>query len=372
MKIGILTLPFNNNYGGYLQAYALMSVLKDMGHDVELIYRRCNKRPMSYRIKHTIKTIIKIVLGMNHGPIIANIEKEHRAKGEMMMPFVDKYITPKTRPLLSTEELAHECKGKYDAIVVGSDQVWRPNYVPNIENFFLDFVEGEDIKKIAYAASFGNDNPGYTNSQKANCGILIEKFDKVSLREESGINVIRSFGWKTQHEAEVVLDPTMLLSKSYYETILTNIENKGSYLLSYVLDENLEARELIEHVCNTLGKKEYSVIDTKKWKRIGYKMPTIETWLDAFYNAEFVITDSFHGTVFSIIFNKPFIVYANKDRGIDRFTTLLKHVGLEDRIITPSSSVKEILAKRVNWDSVNEKIRKKKESSINFLVDILS
>ncbi len=112
MKIGMLTLPFNNNYGGYLQAYALMTVLKGMGHDVELIYRKHNYRPLSLRIKYFIKTWVKCLLGQKHELFIMDQEKELRYKGQALMTFVDKYIAPKTIPLFSTAQLRKECKGK--------------------------------------------------------------------------------------------------------------------------------------------------------------------------------------------------------------------------------------------------------------------
>lgn len=371
MKIGILTLPFNNNYGGYLQAYALMTVLKDMGHEVELIYRRHNRRPFLYRIKYSIKTIIKIVLGMNHGPLIANQEEEHRKKGELMMPFVDKYISPKTKPLFSTSELRNECRGKYDAIIVGSDQVWRPDYVPNIQNFFLDFVDDEKVVKIVYAASFGNNNPSYTLKQKQECGRLIELFDKVSVREDNGVEVILNFGWKVKTTPSIVLDPTMLLCKTHYESLLSSENIKNRYLLSYVLDNNIELKRLVDSLCSKLNLNEYSVIDPRKWERPDYKMPSIETWLESIMNAEFVITDSFHGTVFSIIFNKPFVVYANKYRGAERFYTLLRYFGLENRIINESNCNDEMINLVINWDNVNKLLEKEKTKSIEFISELL-
>lgn len=370
MKIGIITLPFNNNYGGYLQAYALMTVLKDMGHDVELIYRRCNKRPMSYRIKHTIKTIMKIVLGMNHGPIIANIEKEHRMRGKNMMTFVDKYISPKTRPLFSTDELLHECKGKYDAIVVGSDQVWRPIYVKGlIGNMFLDFTKGWNVRRIAYAASFGTESPEYTDEEKEFCGRLIENFDAVSVREQNGLYVFEDFGWKVKNP-KLVLDPTMLLSIDDYNKVLSQEENiaKGK-IFCYVLDKSNEVKTILSKTQKLINKAIYEITDIQKGDTV---LPSIEIWMSAIRDSDFVITDSFHGTVFAIIFNKPFIVYANKNRGMDRFRTLLNHFGLEYRIANSSSSVNEIITEQVNWDSINEIFRRKKEVSINFLEGILN
>ena len=102
MRIGLLTLPFNNNYGGFLQAYALMTVLKQMGHDVELIYRRANKPAVQQRVIYSLKTIVKILLGMPHGALIMNNERDLNIQGRNMQSFVETYITPKTIPFYST------------------------------------------------------------------------------------------------------------------------------------------------------------------------------------------------------------------------------------------------------------------------------
>lgn len=143
MRIGILTLPFNNNYGGYLQAYALLTVLKQMGHDVELIYRRHNKRPLKYRLLYVFKTVVKCILRIPYGPLIPSLEYDHRHAGKMMLPFVDKNISPKTKPYFTTASMEKSCKGKYDVVIVGSDQIWRPIYVPNINDFFLEFIKDQ-------------------------------------------------------------------------------------------------------------------------------------------------------------------------------------------------------------------------------------
>lgn len=371
MEIGILTLPFNNNYGGYLQAYALMTILKNMGHEVELIYRRHNRRPFSFRLKTNIKNIIKYLLGKRNNFIICDQEKELRQKGEFLMSFVDSKICPKTKPLYSTKELSKTCKERYDAIIVGSDQVWRPDYVPNIENFFLDFVENEDILKIAYAASFGERHPHYTNEQIAQCGELLSHFDIISLREESGKDVIKDFNWDIYTEPAVVLDPTMLLDKEHYESLMfKEKKDKDRYVLSYVLDESRDVQNLTSYVISALNLQEKKIIDTKIWKSPKYKMPSIESWLQAIHDADFVITDSFHGTVFSILFNIPFITYVNKGRGADRFYTLLGHFGLESRMITTLGNVSEILTISIKWEEINKIIQKEKLLSIGLLATI--
>lgn len=363
MKIGILTLPFNNNYGGYLQAYAMMSVLKQEGHEVELIYRQHNpkKIPLSYFIKNPIKWI----LGRPHGPLYPSIENNLRMRGKLLMPFVDKYIAPRTKPLYSSKQLSDVvCTGGYDYIVCGSDQLWRPDYVPNIEDFFLSCIKEESPKVFSYAASFGTDNPLYSEEQKRICGASIAQFAAVSLREYSGIDVINRFGWHTKTTPVVVLDPTMLLSYSHYNALITKELSKSSgKVFCYVLDESAEAKELELNACSIHKLEPYYVMDPSKWKHTSYRMSSIEDWLCGIRDAEFVVTDSFHGTVFSIIFNKPFVVYANKTRGVDRFETLLGHFGLLERM-NPNDMAS---LPPIDWTCVNYKLEELKTNSIKFI-----
>lgn len=371
MKIGILTLPFNNNYGGYLQAYALMTVLKRMGHNVELIYRKHNKRSFVTRSKLFIKSIIKCLLKKEYCCIIPNQEKELRHKGINMMGFVDKYISPKTLPVYSSKELS-KYGDLYDAVIVGSDQVWRPDYVPNIEDFFLCFINGTKTKKIAYAASFGGGKPLFNREEISICGDLISKFDYVGVREESGCNIINNYGWIPKKKPIVVLDPTMLLPKSDYDEIIDIKVVEKEYVASYVLDECFKTDKLITQISEQINMPIKTVLITKEWKKTNYKMPSINYWLESIRNAGFMVTDSFHGTVFSIIFNVPFIVIANKNRGIDRFETILHHFGLEDRILTNEMGIETIAKSPINWVRVNKLLNNERQKSISFLNTALS
>ncbi len=367
LKIGILTLPFNNNYGGYLQAYALLTVLKKMGHDVEIIYRRHNKPSWKELIIPTCKNIIKKIIGWNVFSIIPNNEKVFLAKGAAMLTFVNKYIVPRTKPIYSTKALKKQITDKYDVIIVGSDQVWRPEYVPNIEDYFLTFLS-DNTKRIAYAASFGTDQPEYSEEEKKECGIGIMKFDMVSVREESALNVISSFGWKCKKKPIQVLDPTMLLSKDHYESLIAseNSNAKGK-ILTYILDNNEYTQEIVKEISTEHGLPTLAIIDGEKWKNIEYVMPSIESWLSSLRDAEFVITDSFHGTVFSIIFNKPFVALANAERGADRFVSLLSQFGLMNRLYSEGKNYQK---SDIDWKPVNVILENQVSESISVLQNI--
>lgn len=370
MKIGILTVPFNNNYGGYLQSYALMTVLKRMGHQPTIIMRRHNTRPvsMNFRINYFVKGIIKSIVRLRKQPCLYSRELSYRRKGAEMLSFVDKYIQPQTDYIYSTDDLRNQCEGMFDAYVVGSDQIWRPIYVPGIiGNMYLDFTEGWDVKRIAYAASFGTETLEYSDTEKGLCGKLIEKFDAVSVREESGLKIISDLKWIVR-EPQVVLDPTLLLTKDDYNKILPqeNTFVKGK-IFCYILDKSNEAKLAISNIQKQLKKPLYEIADIQSGDAV---LPSIETWLTAIRDSEFVITDSFHGTVFSIIFNKPFLVYANQTRGATRFEGLLGQLGISEHIICDSFDLNKI--PEIDWGCVNRIIADKTKESMTFIDNSLS
>lgn len=372
MKIGILTVPFNNNYGGFLQAYALLSVLKDLGFDVELINRRHNRKSFGWMVRRFAKNVIKKLLGRHPKFILPNPEREICSKGILMNPFVEKYIAPLSEPFFSTKELVRACEKRYDICIAGSDQLWRPAYVPEIENYFFSFINDDNVKRISYAASFGISDPFYSEKQKKKCGTLISKFSAVSVREKSGVDVIKKMGWKTQSSPQLVLDPTMLLDREHYTSLITSVEvNKNRRVFCYLLDGNVDTVGIVDAVCARLGALKDLIIDPLHWQDESYILPPIEQWLAGFRDALFVVTDSFHGTVFSIIFNKPFVVYVNEKRGRDRFLSLLEELELDGRMVSNVEDLYAALESPIDWEKVNELIEEKKQDSINFLKEAL-
>lgn len=371
MKIGILTLPFNNNYGGYLQAYALMTVLKNEGHDVELIYRRHNKPPFRKLIIPTCKNVVKKLLGRKVVSIIPNPEKEFRVRGASMMPFLDKYIVPRSKPLYSSKEFTKYVTGRYDAVIVGSDQVWRPDYGPGIGDFFFADVKDEKLIRLSYAASFGSENPAYSDEEIKICKQAISLFKAVSVREQSGLEIIKSFIWKTLAEPQFVLDPTFLLDKEVYESLISGLngtKTKGK-LFNYVLDSNTQTKTIITEASRINKLEVFGVADIQKGD---VDLPSIEDWLCFIRDASFVVTDSFHGMVFSIIFKKDFVVCPNIKRGVDRFISLLGLLGLQGRIVTDEQQVQSCVKTPINWAEVEEVLRVERFRSLNYIKENLS
>lgn len=372
MKIGILTLRLSTNYGGILQAYALQTVLERMGHEAYLIEEKQKtlhlplwKAPLSYG-----KRILKNITG--HPCSIFYEEKANREIRNLPIisqytsKFIDKYI--KRRIIENFSEIT---ENDYDAIIVGSDQIWRPRYFQHIERAYLDFTESWHIKRVAYAASFGTDEWEYTIKQTKKCAYMLQKFDAVSVREESGVDLcLNHFNVKATH----VLDPTMLLDvKDYIKLFETAGTPKSSgTLLVYILDESPEKAALIEKIANKRCLVPFKVnskvdnLNAPLQKRI---QPPVEQWIRGFYDAEFIVTDSFHACVFSILFNKPFVAIGNVDRGMSRFQSLLGIFGLENRLIDINYSCDSI--EDILWKDVNVLLDHNRKKSMIFLSTIL-
>lgn len=369
MKIGIITLSFNNNYGGYLQAYALQTILESLGNEVIVINRTFPSRSFCNSFIHAVKRSIRTVITGHRYPILSS---DLEYKGRKMQSFVYNRLHL-SRKITSSSSLVSYCKNEcFDAVVVGSDQVWRPGYVMNIDDYFLDYLPERTIR-FSYAASFGTDNPLYSEEEKFKCCRALEKFNKISLREESGINVMKNNGWKTDN-VQIVLDPTMLLSSKNYLSLIVNYVsavNTKNKILKYILDNDSQIEVISNNIQKILKMEYVDIIDPKKWKEPYYILPSIEEWLCAFRDAGFVITDSFHGTVFCILMHVPFAVYVNKSRGCTRFNTLLSYVGLNYRIIESSDDLGKILSTPIDWLSVDRYIDNYRNSSLCFIKESL-
>lgn len=369
MKIAILTQPLGYNYGGIMQAYALQQVVVNLGHDVVTLDRKKNRNAFFVRMLLPFRSTVYKILGRKVLKNFTSNERKFVYSG--MVSFVQKNIKM-SEELFSTKSLrSHYVENSYDLIIVGSDQVWRPKYSPNIYNFFGDFLK-EKEKIIAYAASFGVDIWEFNEKQTRVCSGLASNFKAISVREKSGLKLAKE---KLAVTAELVLDPTLLLSAKDYESLFKGkvSKNKGK-ILKYILDDNKNKTKIINEVSVFLNKDIFSAqpargIDDIQGKSIeDYKFPDVEDWLMSFKDAEFVITDSFHGCVFSIIFNKPFIAIGNTERGLSRFQSLLELFGLSDRLVVDFKADFEILiTENIDWTDVNEKVSNYKESSLLFL-----
>ncbi len=333
MKIAIMTQPLGKNYGGIMQAWALQQVLKKMGHEPVTIDRQIEKRSLAYNVARFLYRVGKKIAGKRKAPI--NLEKHLPTIMQNTRNFVNQNIVI-SEPIYTTKQLKkHFDRECYDAVIVGSDQTWRPKYSPNIYNYFLDFLEDKEILRIAYASSFGVDEWEFSEEQTRRCAELAKKFDFISVREKSGVNLCNDF---LGVEAVHVLDPTLLLEKESYHLVTNEKENfeSGKGIYSYILDSTPEKTKIKTMLSEKISSDIYTYQadgDIYNWsyKKIDkYIMPPVEKWISGFEKSTYVVTDSFHGSVFSIIFNKPFVVIKNEERGGSRFNSLAQCLKLED------------------------------------------
>lgn len=354
MKIGIVTQPLNRNYGGILQNYALQTVLRHLGHTPVTIDYMWSLRWYRYLIS-TIKTALVWCIPGHRRDFVRFRPKR---KIKKLDDFISRHISTTGYVYKYTESIID--KYNLEAVVTGSDQVWRPMYNPDLKDMYLDFVRNDDIRRIAYAASFGTSELEYTNDIIRSCRKAADRLTAVSVREESGVTLCREyFAIKAEH----VLDPTLLLSKEDYMDLSSGVpRHSHRYIGTYILDEKPIYKEVAEKIRdNTPGLGMRSVEGNDK-------SLSPDEWIALFRDAEFIITDSFHGTVFSIIFQKPFITFCNHSRGADRFRSLLAPLGLMDRLVDyDSCDPDRLIDQKIDWDKVGRLLSEKRVESIGFI-----
>lgn len=355
MKIAVLNLPFDNNYGGNLQRYALVTVLQRMGHQVRHINLQpwyslpWFKKPFCYA-----KRIAKKMFLDKNTSIFLEEQLALRAKERnvLALNFYEKYV-PHTQAVYSIADLQAVCEAeRFDAYVVGSDQVWRAGMTRciGLENYFLKFTGQKKVIRIAYAVSMGKDE-GYSRRLVKTLTALYKNFDAVSVREYSALRLLGMYGWNDPQPVWVT-DPTLLLQPADYRKLVVaagGVDDMTSgKIFCYVLDMNSRVDKTIKEYEQSLRMSSVvtGLTDTDAI--------SIEQWLYNLLNCSFVITDSYHGTVFSILFNKSFLFVGNEGRGNARVDSLLKMLDIKDM-------------DRINWSEVNKKLEMLREYSILFL-----
>lgn len=376
MKVGILTLPLWHNYGGILQAYALQLSLQRLGYDAILM--DVKRDELAFR-----KELLKGIKRWVNTNLFSAIEKPYYPnfkEREEISLHTRSFVRNKIKPITEHLPLSDISKysKKFEAIIVGSDQVWRPEYCPNLNYYFLSFTSPTTIK-ISYAASLGTDDWRFSKDDTINCSSLLSQFKSVSVREESAVCLLKN---NLNYKPIQVCDPTLLLEKEDYLNLLNeyscNTENGGSGIFCYILDPNDSRMSNFKNISNLTGLDTYQMMPKafdKYYKENpkAYMYPPVESWIDCFHRSDFVITDSFHGTVFSIIFNKPFIVIANTERGKTRFESLLKQFNLEERMFDSLDECsEEIFKKNIDWSNVNKIREREQNRGLSFLTSSLS
>lgn len=371
MRIAILTQPLRYNFGGILQNYALQTILTRIGHDVVTL------DPPRYHCKYWWQylllifrhTFTRYIRGFHDVPIFAELlqDKETRLLGTNTFKFVDKYICRKEYWDISKAVKEQD----YDAYIIGSDQTWRCRYNRDrIQDMFLTFTKGWNVKRIAYASSFGKDTwEGNTETTKI-CREAIKAFDLITVRESSGIDICKNV---FNVEAHHVLDPTLLLDKEDYTQLVKRMKHldiKEGELYLYILDENEENKKLANDIASSKGMKSFTYhSNLTDWQHKHtleeHIQSPVELWLSGFNQAKVVLTDSFHACVFSIIFRKQFYLYGNTNRGMARYNSLFNMLGISNRMVKTIEDIKNI--QDINYDIVYDKLRRLQRKSTDLL-----
>ncbi len=365
MKIGILTQPLQANYGGLLQNYALQQVLITMGHKPVTIDRHFPRRESF--AKNVAKKVMRLIKPTYEiGYLTAS---QRRSLSKNLLRFKGRNIIA-TPVITSQADFDKEViSGGYDAFIVGSDQCWRPIYSPNLPDYYLDFAAAPGVKKIAYAASFGTDDWEYSPELTRRVRPGAQALDAISVREESAVDLCRDH---LGVEAEWVLDPTMILGPKAFRSYVRSSEPTG--VTTCLLEDISGSRALVNKVCSLAG---VNTVTNNLMSPVFHRFEPIrnhteipvEDWLSNIANASLVVTDSFHGAVFSILFNVPFVVKLNGVRGNARILSLLKDFGLEQCIC---SDIDSFTLPEIDWKRVNNHLSHRREKSIAFLSTALS
>lgn len=360
-KIGILTFHRAINYGAILQMYALYTFLKDNDCNIDIIDYLNSGIESEYAIisknndlKTNLKNIIKNILFYKK---IVNKRRKFERFIDNNFTFSEKFYNSEDMKIID---------GVYDAFITGSDQIWNSTITNGIDDgYFLDFCNKS--KKISYAASFGSNE-----ILKNNFNEIVErlsKFDAISIREEDAVKYINE---KTSLITKNVVDPTILLTaKEWSKIIPTSKYNGRKYIFLYsVGDKNASKREMCLKIAKKLSKKENLEIIDYSLKN---NHDTVDAYcdgplefLDAIRNAEYVVASSFHGAVFSIIFNKKMWIATNSNTGV-RVQNLMNKFGLSNRILDEKKSDEE-LSKAINFDSINKKLERERKKSSDWLI----
>lgn len=376
--VGILTLNGNFNYGNKLQNYALQYFIESLGYNAETIsydfkIKKNKFQKLVYSIKKLLRNLFRLLHPKETLKTIKRVKWEKRCyqmREQSFKNFTDKYIHTTEfkvdHTILQNPEKLNYINKRYITAFVGSDQVWNYFDVKAFPYmFFLPFFKQE--KRNSFAASFGfTEIPD--DKFKINYANSLRQMNKISIREESGRNIIQGL---IEKDVSVVLDPTFLLSRKEWLALSKPClsKPKEKYMISFFLGEvTSKYKDIINRISNENGLKVINLNDFKD--DVLYKIPP-EEFIDLFSEAAFVITDSFHGTVFSIIFHVPFFVVDRVAKMVNmntRIINLLEKFGLSNRYIKDGKncSIENI---SIDFGVSNAIIRSNYNQSKQFIYD---
>ena len=368
MKISIITRHAIANYGSILQAIATEKIFQKFGLETEII----NYIPESERIENLVESYIANSHIWNKNTITRFTykrlqNKNIRVMNKKFLSYQQKYLNLTKKEYHSKEELI-KYKPKADIFCTGSDQVWGAIGSEKYDtNYYLDFIDEKDVA-ISYAASFGKDN--ICQELNDNLFSLMRKYKNILVREDSAVDILKKSNVKN---VEQVIDPTLLLdSKDWSNICIDKKLVKEDYILIYQLHHNKNLDKYAKKIAKKTGKKLIRINTSKYFKYKNGKfiyLPSPGEFLSYIKYADLVVTDSFHGTCFSLIYNKEFVDILPNVTGT-RLLSILKLFDLENRLITNFDDI-SILDNKINYKEVNKKIQKEQYDSMTKLKNAL-
>lgn len=364
MKIGILTFHYAHNYGAVLQAYALKKLLEKQGHQVKIINYRNTFVEKNYKYKLRPYLYINMILNpQNWKKFLDDCSKikysqiAWRQKWKKFDDFIIEYLQSRD---VHTYEIKDIQQCDLDALICGSDQIWSKSLTGKFDSVYFLNIQIR-AKKIAYGASMGSWNLN-KKEEKIFCRLL-ENFDYISVREQNLSDNIKN---RTNRSVEVVADPTLLLEFEDYMDIIWNQESETSgFVFAYYVVDDPMLKACAEKTANELGKKlvQLHYFLSKEYKD-GCHLANLgpQEFLWYIKNAEFILTNSFHGTAFSVLAQKPFYCVYNHN---ERIHNLLVGLELEDRHIFNARQVN--INDTIDYMCVRNRLNYMRETSIEYL-----
>lgn len=386
-KTAIVSCYFQHNYGSMLQAYATQMALDKLNLENETIdisgfNHEIKKAKMLYFAKASLTSdILLSKLGMAKNVLIKKFSKNDYARlssvrANKFDAFSKKYFRLSPR-YNSKAELGEKCKENYSAVLVGSDQLWLPGNIA-ADYYTLNFVP-ETVNTIAYATSFGQSSLPNDSAKKAS--IFLKKIKHIGVREESGQKLVKQLA---NRDVPVVCDPTLLFTGEEWMGIQQQEPLvKGRYILCYFLGNNLPHRDFARRLKKETGCKIVALTHLDEFVKSdeGYADETPydidpADFLNLIRNAEYVCTDSFHCSVFSILYKRNFYTFRRYNRNTrqstnSRLDTLFNLAGIKGRLLTGNEKIKDCLQIKTDFDEAHRKLAEVRQQSYEYLRNAL-
>lgn len=362
MKIGILTFHRATNYGAILQAYALVSYLNSIGHDakiIDYIPSGMGQLYASVNLSGVVKKIKRIVLNV----LMLSSLRSRKQKRDMYWQYIKK-VLPMTEPVINEDDLPI-----LDAIFVGSDQVWSTCFTGGLDKYYWGQFDRKGAILISYAGSAAEDMVGSFTSN--NNALLLNTFDSISVREEELKIFLESK--LTEKEITKVLDPTLMAGVSYFERLIRDIKPLPKpYVLIYqvIRKKNAEIQEYAKAVAKKINCDIVEIVNSHLhvWHEgkltVSSELVNPSEFASLYKHAEYIITTSFHGTAFSLLFNRPFNVVSVSPEVDSRAKDLLEQIGLGNHLITLPCTIGRV---DIDWARANSKLEEYRRLSREFI-----